>query len=180
MKKCLSLLLAGVLLLSISACAAPTEPPVTTTEAPTVPTPSEEEILAQIEDCLWGKTFRPDSALSLARELAEGGSDAGMYHAGKILLDGMGEVRPDIEEAMMWLEKGASLGNSDCMTLLGFVYVYGTHGQAQDRELGIGELYERGLGVAKSRDTAQEWFQKALEEGEYLAQEALDRVNESE
>jgi uncharacterized protein len=45
---------------------------------------------------------------------------------------------------MRWYKKAADLGDWDAM-------------------ISIGKLYERGLGVAKSRPAAREWYEKASE-----------------
>ena len=50
---------------------------------------------------------------------------------GNMSRDGIGGI-PDIEQAVSWYEKGADMGNAECMEILGCLYFQGEDGLDTD------------------------------------------------
>lgn len=192
MKKWLSLLLAALILLGLAACGGASdetaaETTAGTTGAPTmvpttVPPETVDPVIAAMEELekqLWSYG-NARKALSIALDLADQGVPDGMYYAGKLYLDGepsYAGVKQDAELGLQYLEQGAALGQTDCMTLLGFASLYGAYGRPLDEEAGLAWM-KKGAELGNyacmnnignfliwNRDPAEglEWLKKALE-----------------
>lgn len=88
---------------------------------------------------------------------------------------------PDIEQAVSWYEKGAGLGNAECMEILGCLYFQGEDGLDTDyiksfswleqcHRAGtlqsyskLAFLYMKGYGCEPDEERARELFEKAAE-----------------
>ena len=94
--------------------------------------------------------------------------------------DGIGGI-PDIEQAVSWYEKGADMGNAECMEILGCLYFQGEDGLDTDyvkafswldqcHKAGtlqsyskLAFLYMKGYGCDIDEERARELFEKAAE-----------------
>lgn len=182
MKKAITLLLA-LMVLTLTGCAgesAQAAAPVSAEET----MPVNEAVYAQIQALLYpeGEFAVPNDseARKLAEPLAQAGDSRAMYYMGKIYENeyGLFETEQDGEQAIAWLEQGASLGNTDCMEALGDLYRFATCGwndleaaeswYRKGAELGdpvcmkgLGDLARDG----RDYDTSIAWYKKAVEAG---------------
>ena len=99
---------------------------------------------------------------------------------GNMSRDGIGGI-PDIEQAVSWYEKGADMGNAECMEILGCLYFQGEDGLDTDyvkafswldqcHKAGtlqsyskLAFLYMKGYGCDIDEERARELFEKAAE-----------------
>lgn len=128
---------------------------------------------SDVQDC--------QKAEKLLREAAETETDGqASLTLGNIKREGIGgEI--DMEEAVAWYEKGAGLGNPECMEILGILYFQGEENIEADygkayhwlslcREAGtlqsyskLAFLYLKGQGCEADEEMARELFEKAAE-----------------
>ncbi|MGD9604095.1 MAG: tetratricopeptide repeat protein [Gammaproteobacteria bacterium] len=101
---------------------------------------------------------RGDAALAILKPLAEGGSPEAQFELGMMYVAGRGVAR-DLEEGRFWLQQASRLG----------------FGPAQ---LNLGSLYARGLGVTPDPVEATVWFTLAAANGESLAAQYLNVVQD--
>ena len=134
-----------------------------------------------------------EEAAKWFRKAAEQGDDRGQYWLGELYLAGDG-VENNFDEAVKWFRKAAEQGNSYGQASLGVMYLMGwgvvmedyeeavywlQKSVAQDNDLGqyfMGNVYENGLGVDVDVEEAKKWYQKAAEQGNTAAIEALERL----
>lgn len=121
------------------------------------------------------------AAGKLFKEAAETEKDGFASLAlGNMCRDGIGGT-PDMEEAVTWYEKGAQLGNAECMEILGCLYFQGGEGLDADygkafywldrcHQMGtlqsyskLAFLYMKGQGCEADEERARELFEKAAE-----------------
>jgi TPR repeat protein/transglutaminase-like putative cysteine protease len=125
---------------------------------------------------------------------AEGGDRQGQLYLASMYRDGRGVDR-DFKEAEKWFSMAAEQGSAWALMNLGMLYTHGgdgvplDYGKAVDffqkaapddasAQYNLGWAYENGLGVAKDRQQAIEWYSKAAGKGNVLAVQSLDRLSE--
>ena len=112
------------------------------------------------------------------------------YAVGYMYNNGMGGVKQDYENALIWYKQAANLGDLVAQTNLGFMYEKG-EGVEKDYTKAVywyrkaakqgyapahnnlGVMYEYGQGVEKDYTKALYWFRKAAEQGDAYAQNNL-------
>jgi TPR repeat protein len=105
-------------------------------------------------------------------------------------------VEVDKDKAFMWCQEAASAGFAQAQNLLGNLYIEGSKKRKPDYDRGllcymnaaaqkestsiynIGTLFERGLGVERSLDTALEWYSRAAAFGSANASNVLGIFHE--
>lgn len=111
------------------------------------------------------------------RKAAENGDAGSAYIAGLLLINGEG-TKKNPTEGVLWLRKAANAGNPDALARLGQDTYFGDDGIHKDLKSAIpliksaavngnpwacdtlGLLYEKGEGVPKDPDLANEWLSK--------------------
>ncbi|MEP3045221.1 MAG: tetratricopeptide repeat protein [Roseibium sp.] len=89
----------------------------------------------------------PQTAFAWYRKAADGGEViSALLKVAEAYLEG-GVADTDAAEAAIWFERAAEAGSTKAETRLG-------------------DLYRKGLGVAKDLETAKSWYQRAAEEGD--------------
>ena len=126
---------------------------------------------SDVQDC--------QKAEKLLREAAEAETDGrASLTLGNMKRDGIGGEM-DMEEAVSWYEKGAMMGNPECMEILGILYFQGEESVEADYEKAyywlnlcheagtlqsyskLAFLYLKGQGCDADEDMARELFEKA-------------------
>jgi TPR repeat protein len=126
---------------------------------------------------------------------AEAGNQQGQSWLGTMYRDGRGVPR-NFKEAEKWFTLAADQGSAWALMTIGILYTHGGDGLPQDYEKAIGLFrkaaeqgdadafynlgwaYENGLGVARDRQQAIEWYSKAAGRNHALALGSLDRLSE--
>ena len=110
--------------------------------------------------------------------------------------DILAEIDPNItrEEELQWLHTEADQGHAADQVLLGFRYLHGQEGVAEDRAKAaqwfrkaadqedataqsmLGFMYWRGLGVVEDKAEAVQWYRKAADNGDTEARKLLDSL----
>ncbi len=126
---------------------------------------------------------------------AEAGDRQGQAYLGAMYRDGRGVDR-DFKVAEKWFAMAADQGSAWALENLGMLYTHGGDGvpwdyrkaidffqkaadqDNADAQYNLGWAYENGLGVAKDRQQALEWYSKAAGKGNVLALQSLDRLSE--
>ena len=110
--------------------------------------------------------------------------------------DILAEIDPNItrEEELQWLHTEADQGHAADQVLLGFRYLHGQEGVAEDRAKAaqwfrkaadqedataqsmLGFMYWRGLGVIEDKAEAVQWYRKAADNGDTEARKLLDSL----
>jgi TPR repeat protein len=125
---------------------------------------------------------------------AEAGDRAGQMRLAVMYRDARGVAR-DFKQAEKWLSLAADQDSAWAMKALGLLYTQGGDGvpldyvkavellrKASDRgdadaQYNLGWAYESGLGVAKDRQQALEWYGIAAGKGHAIALQRLDKLN---
>lgn len=129
----------------------------------------------------------------LCGEAAEAGSLRAIYHLGWNYKYAKGAMDKDYKLANQWAQKGAAMGDSDCLELLSDNYLYG-YGLAKDAKKGLellqmaveqlnpaalailGYYYETGEFVAKDKAKARSLYQLAVDRDYGPAQNSLGNM----
>ncbi len=120
-------------------------------------------------------------AEKLLKEAAEADTDGQACLAlGNFSRDGLGGA-PDMDSAVSWYEKGAEMGNPECMELLGCLYFQGEEGIETDYEKAffwlnrcyemgtlqsyskLAYLYLKGEGCEADEEKARDFFERAAQ-----------------
>jgi TPR repeat protein len=127
---------------------------------------------------------------------AEAGDRQGQMSLAAMYRDGRGVAR-DFKEAEKWFLLAADQGAAWAQMNLGMLYTHGGDGipldyvkavelfrkaadqDDADAQYNLGWAYETGLGVAKDRQQAIEWYSKAAGKRHALALQRLDGLSES-
>jgi TPR repeat protein len=127
---------------------------------------------------------------------AEAGDRQGQMSLAAMYRDGRGVAR-DFKEAEKWFLLAADQGSAWAQMNLGMLYTHGGDGipldyvkavelfrkaadlDDADAQYNLGWAYETGLGVAKDRQQAIEWYSKAAGKRHALALQRLDGLSES-
>ena len=128
-------------------------------------------------------------AAALFRQAAEGGNAEAMASLGYLLEKGLGVLRADASDAMVWYRKAADAGNVSGMLNLGTLYANAgdwasaytwfakAAGAGNVVAMGnLGWMYERGMGVNADRDVAITWYKTAVQAGNVSARAGLNRL----
>jgi TPR repeat protein/transglutaminase-like putative cysteine protease len=125
---------------------------------------------------------------------AEAGYLQGQLRLATLYRDGRGVAR-DYRQAEKWLSLAADQGSAWALRNLGLLYAGSRDGipldyvkaaelfrKASDRgdaeaQYNLGWAYESGLGVAKDRQQAIEWYSKAAGKGHAIALQRLDKLS---
>ena len=127
-------------------------------------------------------------ALTYGRQAAQAGDTQAQVLVGHILLRGETGLI-DAPEARKWFSSAADNGNLDAMVALGEMSLRSqaglvpanakdyleraAKGGRQDAMRVLADMYDRGDGVAQDPQKAQDWRQKAVSKGDYLAARAM-------
>lgn len=137
---------------------------------------------------------------ALLAEAAEKGSllaqyDLAMlYFHGYGLPDGVGYIKQNYEEAVLWLTKAAKQGDALALYYLGVCAEEGNGTEKNAAEAfelyrasaerdcpwaktALGRCYERGIGTETDEAQAIAWYERAAEDGDADAAEALERLD---
>jgi TPR repeat protein/transglutaminase-like putative cysteine protease len=125
---------------------------------------------------------------------ADAGDRVGQMRLAVMYRDARGVAR-DFKQAEKWLSMAADQDSAWAMKALGLLYTQGGDGvaldyvkavelfrKASDRgdaeaQYNLGWAYESGLGVAKDRQQALEWYGIAAGKGHAIAMQRLDKLN---
>lgn len=121
------------------------------------------------------------AAEKLFKEAAESEQDGrASLVLGNMNRDGICD-HPDMERAISWYERGAKMGNAECMEILGCLYFLGEEGLDTDYQKSfywldlcqkagtlqsyskLAFLYMKGYGCEADEEKAREFFEKAAE-----------------
>lgn len=124
--------------------------------------------------------------------------ESGDISAKNILCDlyrelGLYYDKSNLNEALKWFEKGAALGNAECLNNAGLYYWHGkgtavNYNKAANYFLqsanqdyyyalnNIGTAYLNGLGIEKNVDKAEYWYRRAAEKGHPDAKRMLKQL----
>ena len=121
-----------------------------------------------------------NKALDLFQSSAEQGNAEAQYCLGMMYYNGRG-VEKDYNKALDLFQSSAEQGNSDATNAIGCIfensnnYTQAIHWYKKGEILGnvysmanLGQLYEKGLGVERSKTRAVEFYQKACNSGENI------------
>ena len=119
-----------------------------------------------------------EEAFALYLQAAEAGDAKAIYNVGALYARGEGVEEDDLT-AMEWFRKAAEMDYPDALNTIGNAYSFGNYGLQIDygtsfsyylrsAHLGnakgmftVGNMYDRGLGVAENKELAVQWYQKA-------------------
>ena len=119
-----------------------------------------------------------EEAFALYLQAAEAGDAKAIYNVGALYARGEGVEEYDLT-AMEWFKKAAEMDYPDALNTIGNAYSFGNYGLQIDygtsfsyylrsAHLGnakgmftVGNMYDRGLGVAENKELAVQWYQKA-------------------
>lgn len=142
-----------------------------------------------------GQPKDPARAVELLRKAVDQGLPGAMSRLATAYQQGLA-VEKNETEGLRLMRKAAEAGDGYGQSLLGDVYRTGSNGQtvnhgealrlyqlaaAQGQTTAmnnLGYLYEQGLGTAKDRSKAVEWYRKAASRGLELAKNNLKRLGE--
>lgn len=119
-----------------------------------------------------------EDAFALYLQAAEAGDAKAIYNVGALYARGEGVEEDDLT-ALEWFKKAAEMDYPDALNTIGNAYSFGNYGLQIDygasfsyylrsAQLGnakgmftIGNMYDRGVGVAENKELAVQWYQKA-------------------
>ena len=101
-----------------------------------------------------GATQNFYAALTWFRKSAEKNYPEAQYYIGRCYYYGQGFPKPDFQQAAIWFEKAANQDYADAQYQLGL-------------------CYERGQGVKQNLKKAQEWYEKAVANGNNKAKQKI-------
>lgn len=119
-----------------------------------------------------------EEAFALYLQAAEAGDAKAIYNVGALYARGEGVEEDDLT-ALEWFKKAAEMDYPDALYTIGNAYSFGNYGLQIDygasfsyclraAQLGnakamfaIGNMYDRGIGIAEDKELAVQWYQKA-------------------
>lgn len=125
----------------------------------------DAEAQYEIGDFYLGSQNQLEQVMKWYMKAAENGHAGAAYDLGMLC-----EMGGEIDKAILWYKKVVELEMTDCAVSKGFIDYF-----VQSSQCSLGEIYEKGEGVAKDYMQSAMWYRKAAVQGDSTAQYALAR-----